>query len=162
MNFIQQDIASLVKAYPPENGFYKFVRRIKFSITKDDIELQIKELNKNTFNLERIRRYSNPNAETTFPPSSRTVSKITSFFDVVADHAHRLHAAISIGYKEPCHPDHEAQLFLQHRTDSINGFRAAKKGPLAFTVGFGPARPKLRYKTEIKVLEEDQSYCVNR
>lgn len=140
---------------------YEFTRRIKFSIAKDDIERQIKELDKTTINLERIRRYGKSLIEVTFPPTSRTVSKITSSFDTVAEHARRLYSAIALGYTGNCHSEHEAQLFLQHRAELLKKPRALKGIPLAFTVAFGPAMPGSCFKAEVKVMEEGVTSCMD-
>lgn len=164
----QNSLSSLVQAYPPKNKLYEFGRRIKFSIAKDDLDRRIIELNESTRNLERIRRYSNDlqveYTGATISANSKTVSKITSYFDRVAYHARNLYSAISLGYMEQCCSNHEAQLFLQHRASVMEKPHLASKAPLSFSVSFGPATWGHRYKMDIMVLEDKtpSSFCTDR
>lgn len=155
-------LSSLIEANPPKNGLYEFARRIKFSLAKEDMEQRINELNNATINLERIRRHINSHNEVALPSTSRTVAKITNSFDKVSQHAHRLHAAISMGYAGNCHPEHEVQLFLHHRSELTKKISPSKRESLAFTLIFGPAQLGSCCATEVQVMEEKTTLCMNK
>lgn len=124
------------------------------------MEKRIKDLNDATLLLRRIRDYSLPRAGVTLQSGSSAAAKITSSFDSIREHAHRLYTAISTAYRGSCHAEHEAHLLLQSRADLMERKRAKlKKPPVSFTISFGPVGDATSYHpnhtTEVKVLEEE-------
>ncbi|KAJ5778920.1 hypothetical protein N7457_006640 [Penicillium paradoxum] len=158
----QSALSSLLQANPPKDGTYEFTRRIKFALAREDMERQIAGLDNATTNLQRIRDYQRGQSEISPPSISRAVTKITSYFEGVAEHARRLYSAIAMGYVGHCHSEHEAQLFLQPRTELMDNPRALKKAPLVFTVAFGSAMPGSCHKAEVEIMQDEPTYCEDR
>lgn len=137
------------------------MKKIKFSLHKDDLEKQIKDLNEATEMLRRILETSAAKTEVTLQSTSQTVAKFTSSLGSVRNYAHRLYTAISAGYMANCHVEHETRLFLQPRSALMEKRRRMelKRAPVAFTVAFLPSQDRLEpqsgYKTDVKVMEEE-------
>ncbi|KAJ5602039.1 hypothetical protein N7510_011573 [Penicillium lagena] len=156
----EQDLSALVQAYPQRNGSYEFTRKIKFALDRGELERRIKDLNDATMMLSRIRDYSLSRTRATIPSRSSAVTRTTTSFKSIREHACRLYSAISATYRGSCHPQHGAHLFLQSRADLLDGkHRRLKKTPVAFTISFDPVgRADIHCSssiTEVMVLEED-------
>jgi hypothetical protein len=153
----------LIQAHPMKNGKYELTKKIRFSLQKDDLEKQIRDLNDTTAMLRRIRETSASKTEVTLQSTSRTITKFTSALSTVQNYAHRLYSAISAGYVMDCHPEHETRLFLQSRSalmDKKKKRASLKKTAVSFTMAFSPndIAPGSRsfYKTDVKVLDGEE------
>jgi hypothetical protein len=154
----------LIQAHPMKNGKYELTKKIKFSLQKEDLEKRIKDLNDSTAMLRRIRETSALKTDVTLQSTSRTITKFTSALNTVQNYAHRLYSAISDGYVIDCHPEHETRLFLQSRSALMEKKKkrpSLKNATVSFTMAFSPNNipqgSESFYKTEIKVLEEEEN-----
>lgn len=155
-------LTALLRAHPKVNGRYKFTRKLKFTLKKDELENQIYELNKSTKILTRLQGSSAMRQEVTVQSNSRTISKFASTLSAVRDYAYKLYSSIALKYTDNCHVEHEVRLYLSMRSSALEKTKSLKRSPIDFTVAFTPAivsseRSTLLYKTSIAVLEDDHS-----
>ncbi|PGH26816.1 hypothetical protein AJ80_01582 [Polytolypa hystricis UAMH7299] len=147
---------------PRKNGDFEFTKKIKFSLRKEDLDAQITELERSAKVWSRINKQSMRGEAVAVQSNSRTITKFASALATIRSSAHRLYSAISRGYVDSCHEQHEAQLFLQTRSALIQGpkQKSLKKPPVPFEVAFcvaavTPGQGVWSYKTEVQVIEKD-------
>ncbi|KAL3460893.1 hypothetical protein BJX64DRAFT_289831 [Aspergillus heterothallicus] len=160
---VPSDLAALVRAYPQTAGRYQLPERIKFPVSKHELESQITELNEATTTLQRVSDGMFRVRERVILRSSSAQSTaFMSALNKVRTHARKLYLAISAAYSSRCHAQHEARLFLSshaHILERPNTSRDRK--PLSFTVLFSPeislsgASPS--YRTDIKIADATNS-----
>ncbi|PYH89887.1 hypothetical protein BO71DRAFT_434388 [Aspergillus ellipticus CBS 707.79] len=156
----QGNLPRLIDAHRSKDGTYEFTKKIKFSLQKDDLEKQIRNLNDATSTLRRIREMSTERMEVTLQTTSQPIAKFTSAIRSVQQHARRLYSAIAAGYIGGCHPVHETRLFLSSRSALWDRKKhLGTKKAVAFTVAFSPGlvntEPLECYKTDVEVLDEE-------
>ncbi|GFF62815.1 hypothetical protein IFM62136_05456 [Aspergillus lentulus] len=164
----QRNLSGLVDAHRTRNGTYEFTKKIKFSLIKDELENQIRDLNDATFTLRKIRELGTKKMDVALQSTSQPATRFTSAVASTQQYAKWLYSAIATGYAVGCHPVHEVRLWLSSRAilwDRKKGF-GVRKPAVAFTVAFSPddadeARMP-RYITEVEVLEEELDACQDR
>jgi hypothetical protein len=144
------------------NGRYEITKKVKFSLDKEDLDNRIKELNDATENLRRVREYSALRADVTLQTTSRAAARYTTTIKAVRDYANRLYRAISGGYVNVCHDEHETFLFLRSRSEALEKRQqmSLKQAPVQFSLVFPPIAPIQKssvscYITEVKVKHEE-------
>ncbi|KAL4800385.1 hypothetical protein BDV19DRAFT_384210 [Aspergillus venezuelensis] len=155
-------LAEIVGRCPVNVGRYEITKKIKFSLDKEDLHKRIKELNDVTERLRRVRECSVLRADVTLETTSRAAARYASTLKAVREYAHRLYKAISVGYVNGCHDEHETFLFLRSRSEAMDKRqqKSLKQTPVQFQLAFPPTAPTSKasvscHITEVKVKHED-------
>ena len=106
------------------------MKKIKFALGKDELVHRIRDLEKSTEMLSRLRVASASINEASIQSTSRTVERFALFLQKARNHAISLYSAISTGWMTGCHPEHKVGLFLESRSAPLH----RKRNPIKFHV----------------------------
>lgn len=136
-----------------------FLKKVKFSMHKDDVERSIKDLDEHSRMLERLRERSQQDRQFIVQHSSSSTKAIVAKLRKVRIHVTNLHRALALGLTQSCHGSHEARLYLDCRVDPTGHNRMAlakqKQSDIQFGVSLRECSSK-SYKTcVVEVLDCD-------
>ena len=124
-----------MKANESQKGKYKFKRRIKFSLNKDELERRISDLDEAINRLGKLRTTSASLHDFSMQSYSKTTTEFAAFLQRVQQHANSLYIAIERRLACGCHHEHGTKFYLegqsavlQNRPLPIN-FRLALDAP---------------------------------
>ena len=131
-----------------------------------DIKVTIEEIDGATASLDRFSRLTLSNRQIIQSDSSRKAVKLAKAFRHIRTFASTLYLAITDGFRDECHDNHETRLYLEDRVDTAAEIlqRAGKTNSatplMIFDLVFAACnRPKERffYETAVQVFEEDEN-----
>ena len=106
------------------------MKKVKFALGKDELVQRIRDLERSTEILSKLRIASVSINEASIQSTSRTIGKFTVFLQKARDHAINLYSAISVGWTTACHPEHRLGLYLESRSAILR----RKRSPIVFRV----------------------------
>jgi hypothetical protein len=129
----------MMKANQPlKHGDQSFFKRLRFSMRKDDLEEIIKELDRTSQILSRLRETSQEANQAIMQLPSVKTTKLISIFQQIQKRAYSLYGAIIKSWGKSCHDRHNARLYLDNRMDiletGLKGKRLGKPPAIEFTV----------------------------
>lgn len=107
------DLKEVLRANERKSGKYEFKKRIKFSLNKDELDRQIKELIEATNALTRLREISALLHENGIQSFSRNTAKFAVFLQRIQRHANSLYGAMEQRLASGCHYEHVTKLYLE-------------------------------------------------
>ena len=125
-------LAGMMKAnehiHKPNSDFWK---RFKFSMHKDDLETSIKEIDRLSRLLERLREKSQQEHHIMIHSSSASTKFAVSMLRKVQIRALKLYRALAQSWTQSCRDPHDARLYLDYRADE-----ASKKSFATYKIEF--------------------------
>lgn len=96
-----------------------FLKRVKFSMHKDELENSIKEIDNLSRLLERLREKSHQEHQIMIQSSSASSKGAVSMLRKVQTRALKLYRALAQSWTQSCQDPHEARLYLDYRADDF-------------------------------------------
>ena len=145
-----------IDAQSCSNDHYTFVKRIKFSIKKDELDGLITALKDSRQSLDDIAN-AHAKKEVALSTISPRVAGLARLFDRIQGHAVGLYSGIRTAWAEKCHSNHTARLLLNSWPEAISTKR--NKPPIAFEMAFvstsQPDKMESSKEIVIEMLHED-------
>ena len=150
------DLKEILRVNEGKEGKYQFKERIKFSLRKDKLERQIRELIEATNTLRRLRKVSTSWYDNSTQSSSRTITMFANFLQRIQQHANSLHGAIAPRLACGCHHEHGTILYLEGQSAVLEKRYLTINFKLAVeALEAGTMEGVRRYETSIEVLENE-------
>lgn len=149
------DLKEVLMANERKRGKFEFKNRIKFSLSKDELDRQIKELIEATNTLTRVREISALLHENGIQSTSRSTAKFAIFLQQIQRHANSLYGAMAQRLSSGCHDEHRTKLYLEGWSAVLQKkplpirFELAVEAPEALTL-----EGDLRHEICIDVLDD--------
>ena len=138
--------------------------RVKLLFGTTDIKTAIEELDNGTAALDRFSRLALSNRQTMQSDSSRKALKLAKAFRHIRTFASTLYVAITDGFREGCHDNHETRLYLEDRVDTATDIlqRMGRTNAATPLMDFGlvftggtDTKARFSYETAVQVFEEE-------
>ena len=147
-------LAGVVKANKSKNGKSTFLRRIKLSLDKGEIEGLVGDIESASKRLRRLSKCATLVHD--MRSASTKVSKFTKFLQSIRTQADRVYWVVADSLSSCCHDEHDTKLLLN---DRLEQFITTQK-PISFSLAIiSPSevgsRNRLSHSIQIDVLEDE-------
>ncbi|EXJ84054.1 hypothetical protein A1O3_04721 [Capronia epimyces CBS 606.96] len=153
-------LADMMQANSPlKQGDRAFLKRLKFSMHKEELESTIRDLDRTSQLLTRLRETSQEANQVILQIPSMKTSKMIALFQQVRKRAYSLYGAMMRSWAKPCHETHIARLYLDNRMDylgdGMNRKGTGRNPAIEFTVtleGRGSQGQSTRHTCSIETM----------